>query len=181
MTNADLIENIRYAIAETKKVIARGNVYVNYAETLKQEESDLVEAEASTVDVFSIITLTDKAALKAVPEADFDFCREMLHYAYKRTGGVGTTTFGTKAFYAEATRRKAAATRAENTAAKAARAAAKADYADGETVEVHAFGHWYKGKVVRTTRTGSVVVEYTSGTGTTRQKTVCSDLIRKVR
>lgn len=37
---------------------------------------------------------------------------------------------------------------------------------------VKAFGHWYSCELVRVKRTGSAVVRYTSGSGTTREKTV---------
>ena len=37
---------------------------------------------------------------------------------------------------------------------------------------VHAMGTWYAAEYVRTKKTGTVVLRYTSGTGTTRDKTV---------
>jgi hypothetical protein len=52
-------------------------------------------------------------------------------------------------------------------------------YEVGEKVEVHAFGHWYEGQVVKVARK-LVHVRYTSGTGTTRTKAVGDDLIRKL-
>jgi hypothetical protein len=49
----------------------------------------------------------------------------------------------------------------------------------GQAVEVHAFGHWYPGVVVKVART-RVNVTYTSGTGTTRTKAVGANKIRAV-
>lgn len=46
------------------------------------------------------------------------------------------------------------------------------DYEVGQTVYVHAFGHWYEGEVKKIGRT-KVHVEYTTGTGKTRVK-ACS-------
>lgn len=46
------------------------------------------------------------------------------------------------------------------------------DYEVGQTVYVHAFGHWYEGEVKKIGRK-KVHVEYTSGTGKTRVK-ACS-------
>jgi hypothetical protein len=52
------------------------------------------------------------------------------------------------------------------------------DFAPGEGVQVHAFGHWYYGTVVSIGRT-KVKVNYTSGTGVNRDKNVGMDKIRK--
>ncbi len=41
----------------------------------------------------------------------------------------------------------------------------------GENVEIHAFGTWYPGKVVKATKV-RLSIEYTSGTGKTRVKAV---------
>ena len=49
----------------------------------------------------------------------------------------------------------------------------------GDSCEVHAFGHWYKGTVKSINRNGRLVVTYTTGTGVTRDKTVGADLVRK--
>jgi hypothetical protein len=54
------------------------------------------------------------------------------------------------------------------------------DYKVGETAFVHAFGHWYEGKVVKVGRT-KVHVEYTSGTGTTRTKSCSMNQVSKVK
>jgi hypothetical protein len=48
-----------------------------------------------------------------------------------------------------------------------------------DAVEVHAFGCWYVGEVVKVTRT-KVHVLYTSGTGAVRVKVASLDLIRPV-
>jgi hypothetical protein len=80
----------------------------------------------------------------------------------------------------ELRRRRLNETRTANTSARAAHAVPAGTYAVGEQVQVHAFGHWYKGEVVKLGRTGKVTVRYTSGTGVTREKAVASDLIRKV-
>lgn len=53
-----------------------------------------------------------------------------------------------------------------------------AGYAVGDAVEVHAFGHWYRGQVVKVGR-ARVTVRYTSGTGRTRDKAVNGDLVRR--
>lgn len=53
------------------------------------------------------------------------------------------------------------------------------DYSVGEKVEVHAFGHWYEGEVVKVGYK-CTHVRYTTGTGTTRVKPVKGDLIRKL-
>lgn len=45
------------------------------------------------------------------------------------------------------------------------------NYEVGEKVEVHAFGHWYEGEVVKVARK-LVHVRYTTGTGVTRIKKV---------
>jgi len=54
-------------------------------------------------------------------------------------------------------------------------------FAVGESVRVHAFGHFYPGVVVKVTRK-RVTVRYTSGTGVTRDKAVGADsgMVRKV-
>lgn len=50
-------------------------------------------------------------------------------------------------------------------------------YAVGNRVQVHAFGSWYVGEVVKRTLT-KAHVRYTSGTGTTRVKVVGPEKIR---
>jgi hypothetical protein len=45
------------------------------------------------------------------------------------------------------------------------------EYHLGQTVEVHAFGHWYRGEIVRI-GPKRVTVRYTTGSGTTRDKAV---------
>ena len=60
-----------------------------------------------------------------------------------------------------------------------ASAAPSQTFAVGEPVQVHAMGYWYAGKVLSFNRNGRAVVSYTSGSGTTRQKTVGHDKIRK--
>jgi hypothetical protein len=52
------------------------------------------------------------------------------------------------------------------------------DFAPGEAVQVHAFGNWYHGTVVSIGRS-KVKVNYTSGTGANRDKSVGMDKIRK--
>lgn len=71
------------------------------------------------------------------------------------------------------------AARIANTAKRAAAAVASGTYTVGEAVQVHAFGHWYNGEVVKLGRTGKVTVKYTSGTGVTREKAVDSGKVRK--
>ena len=51
-------------------------------------------------------------------------------------------------------------------------------YKIGQEVQVHAFGFWYDGRLVKVTPT-KFHVEYTSGTGRTRVKVVGSDKIRE--
>jgi hypothetical protein len=51
------------------------------------------------------------------------------------------------------------------------------DFEVGETVQVHAFGHWYAGKVVKLGRS-NVHCEYTTGSGTTRVKAVAPGAVR---
>lgn len=80
----------------------------------------------------------------------------------------------------EIQRRKRAKTTAANQAEMANTAAPSQTFALNETVEVHAMGHWYKGIVKSFNKNGRAVVTYTSGTGTTRDKTVSHDKIRKV-
>lgn len=46
-----------------------------------------------------------------------------------------------------------------------------AGYQPGDTVKIHAFGHWYTGRVVKVGRK-RVTVRYTTGTGITRDKSV---------
>lgn len=57
--------------------------------------------------------------------------------------------------------------------------AAVAAFPVGARVELHAFGHWYAGEVVKAGRS-TVTVRYTTGTGVTRDKTVnaAGDLVR---
>lgn len=71
------------------------------------------------------------------------------------------------------------ASREANATKRAAVAVAAGSFAVGEVVEVHAFGHWYRGQVTKLGRTGKVTVRYTSGTGTTREKAVDATKIRK--
>lgn len=52
-------------------------------------------------------------------------------------------------------------------------------YTPGERVEVHAFGSWYPGEVVKVGRS-KVTARYTSGSGVTREKACEPKLIRKV-
>lgn len=47
----------------------------------------------------------------------------------------------------------------------------------GESVYVHAFGHWYLGQVVKVSRK-RVSVQYTNGVGNTRTKTENPETIR---
>lgn len=56
-------------------------------------------------------------------------------------------------------------------ATQAAGAAALEQYAMGRRVEVHAFGHWYTGVVVKIARS-TVTVHYRTGSGAERDKTV---------
>lgn len=64
-------------------------------------------------------------------------------------------------------------------ATQAAGAERLALYPMGATVEVHAFGHWYRGTVVKVGRS-TVTVHYRTGSGAERDKTVnaSGDLIR---
>jgi len=175
MTNQPVTAALRATlvrdVTETKKTIAMGGVYpAQWSKYLPAKEALLAEFDRVQPDVDSILAM-DKSAIRNVPEATFDLVQRALwasEVAYELRAVFG----------AEVTRRKAAATRAANAVEQADRLAKCADFLPGQTVGVHAFGHWYTGKVIRTTRTGSVVVEYTSGTGTTRQKTVGSDKIR---
>jgi hypothetical protein len=82
-------------------------------------------------------------------------------------------------YYREEQRLKSNATRAANAEKRAAKAIPAGTYAVGEAVEVHSFGHWYKGTVTKLGRTGKVTVQYTSGTGVTREKAVNINGIRK--
>ena len=68
--------------------------------------------------------------------------------------------------------RAAKATREANAADRAADAEACKNFTAGQSVQVHAFGHWYPGTVVKLNRAGRAVVSYTTGTGVTREKTV---------
>lgn len=52
------------------------------------------------------------------------------------------------------------------------------NYKIGDKVEVHAFGFWYRGEVVKIGR-NKVTARYTSGTGTTREKALDEDQIRR--
>lgn len=83
------------------------------------------------------------------------------------------------AYQREEQRRRTNATRAANAELRAKMAVQAGTYSVGETVQVHAFGHWYNGTVTKLGRTGKVTVKYTSGTGVTREKAVASNLIRK--
>src|SRR5574343_481919 len=69
--------------------------------------------------------------------------------------------------------------RLANADKRAALAVASGTYTVGEAVQVHAFGCWYSGVVVKLGRTGKVTVKYTSGTGVTREKAVGSNKVRK--
>ncbi len=82
-------------------------------------------------------------------------------------------------YYRESRRRQANASRLENAEKRAAAAVATGTYVVGEVVQVHAFGFWYNGKVTKLGKTGKVTVEYTSGTGVTREKAVDSSKVRK--
>ena len=83
------------------------------------------------------------------------------------------------AFYREQRRRQTNASRAANTEARKANALPNNTFVAGDACQVHAFGHWYAGRVVRVSKVGKVEVEYTSGTGVTRTKLVGSDKVRK--
>jgi hypothetical protein len=157
-------------IDETKKTIAMGEVYAHYAKYLAEYQAQLVEWDAVKPDVDAILAM-DKVAIRSVSDSLFNLVQKVLWsapVAYELRAVFGR----------EVTRRKAAATKAASAAEAAKREQAGQDFLPGQTVGVHAFGHWYTGKVVRLTKTGSVVVEYTSGTGTTRQKTVGYDKVR---
>jgi hypothetical protein len=78
----------------------------------------------------------------------------------------------------ELRRRSMLAMKAANTTYRAAIAVETGAYQVGDKVQVHAFGHWYDGKVLKLGRTGKVTVGYTSGTGTYREKSVGKDKIR---
>lgn len=175
MTNQPITAAVRAALVETvanvKEYIARGDITNKaYAAALPEYEARLAKFEAMSPDVDALVAM-DKVTIRSVPDALFDLVYKCLRY----TPSVGTKG---SAFFGEATRRKAARTRAANMVDAAAAKQNMQDFLPGQTVGVHAMGHWYTGKVIRTTRTGSVVVEYTSGTGTTRQKTVGYDKIR---
>lgn len=79
----------------------------------------------------------------------------------------------------ELRRRMTNASREANAEKRKALAVEAGAYTVGEAVQVHAFGHWYNGEVVKLGRTGKVTVKYTSGTGVTREKAVASDKVRK--
>ena len=161
---AELVRVIR----ETRKTVAMGEAYAHYGKVAEEYEALLAEFDAVKPNVAAIVAL-DRVAIRDVPAAEFDLVKRACW-----------TTFSTvsEVFGREVTRRKAAATKAERAAQAAKLEKAGRDFLPGQTVGVHAFGHWYTGKVVRLTRSGSVVVEYTSGTGTTRQKTVGYDKVR---
>jgi hypothetical protein len=76
-------------------------------------------------------------------------------------------------------RRSSNRTRAANAERNANRAAAVAagGFQVGQAVQVHAFGHWYSGEVVKVGK-ATVSVRYTTGTGTTRTKQARGDLVR---
>jgi hypothetical protein len=175
MTNQPVTAAVRAALVKdidsTKATIAMGGVYpAQWAKYLPAKEARLAEFDRVQPDVDSILAM-GKAAIRAVPDALFDLVQDSLwasDVAYELRAVFG----------AEVTRRKAARTKAARAVEQASRLATMTDFLPGQTVGVHAFGHWYTGKVIRTTRSGSVVVEYTSGTGTTRQKTVGYDKIR---
>ena len=80
---------------------------------------------------------------------------------------------------AEQRRRQTATTKAKNAQSRALAAIPQGSYEVGAAVEVHAFGHWYPGIVVKVGRS-NVTCKYTSGAGTTREKSVNSTKVRKV-
>jgi hypothetical protein len=86
----------------------------------------------------------------------------------------------TKLLHNEDLRRKRAITTSKNQTEVVSAAAPSSLYAVGETVEVHAMGHWYVGTVKSFNKNGRAVVTFTSGTGKTRDKTVSHDKIRKI-
>lgn len=82
--------------------------------------------------------------------------------------------------YRENRRRRTNAAREANVGDRAANVAGLAEqFPVGSRCEVHAFGYWYAGEVVRhASKGGKVEVRYTSGTGVSRNKLVGSDLLR---
>jgi dsDNA-specific endonuclease/ATPase MutS2 len=171
MTNAALIAKLQDSISKTEKTIAMGSVYAHYSATLKEYQDLLARIQNSSADLEAILATEDKAALREVPAADFDLAREAAWKVFYTSS---------RPFGQEVTRRKAAATKAARAAEQATREASGVAFQAGEKVEVHAMGYWYTGEVVRITRTGSVVCRYTSGTGTTREKTVGQEKVRKL-
>lgn len=85
----------------------------------------------------------------------------------------------TRACYNALKGRQAKASRDANAGERAKDAEAAKAFTVGEAVQVHAFGHWYKGTVKSINKNGRIVAEYTSGTGVTREKTCSAGLIRK--
>ncbi len=53
------------------------------------------------------------------------------------------------------------------------------DFSVGQSVEVHSFGNWYAGTVTKLGRT-RVTVQYTTGSGTTRDKAFNLSLVRTI-
>jgi len=94
----------------------------------------------------------------------------------KRAWDIGYNTIGR-----EQRRRATNRARINNAAERAANAVQAGAFQPGEKCKVHAFGHWYTGNVIRMTRTGKVVVGYTSGTGIYREKSVGADKVRQAR
>jgi hypothetical protein len=170
MTNATTACRAKLAetVANVKEYIARGDITnAAYAAALPEYEAALAKFDAVNPDVDAVLAM-DKAAIRAVPDDVFEAVKV----------GINNTSLGSAAFYAENSRRRGNATRAARAAEKASRAASGIVYTPGQQVEVHAMGYWYKGEVVRVTKTGSVVCRYTSGAGVTREKTVGEDKIR---
>lgn len=84
-----------------------------------------------------------------------------------------------KSLAKESRRQRSNLARINNASKRAEVAVGAGTYTVGEAVQVHAFGHWYAGVVVKIGRTGKVTVKYTSGTGKTREKAVDSTKVQK--
>lgn len=108
---------------------------------------------------------------EGVAKADYN------HYITKTAGGKFSIANYVKHLEVKADEAKQAAVKSEAAVDPLAQAAVKAQgpsplsYVPGLVVQVHAFGGWYVGKIVKVTKS-KFHVEYTSGTGATRTKVV---------
>jgi hypothetical protein len=157
-------------VGEAHRSCGFGDAHMLCEDHLVGSHHDKVQKDANGRSVFHYMPEADKIKEQT--------CEAMIALVASPEERAALRQCGTDCYNTVAGRRRHASKLA-NATGRANDAVAAAAFAVGENVEVHAFGHWYDGVVKSFNKNGRAVVEYTTGTGITREKTMEADKIRK--